>query len=272
VLPLQRSYWVVLTVAIVLKPDFGSVFARALQRGIGTIVGAVLGAVILALVPYGLWLLIPFAVLAALLPYGRSLNYGLLSTFLTPLVVVLIDLLDRTGWRLAEARLIDTLVGCAIALAVGYAPWPASWRAHLPGQFAEAVDHVSGYTERALVTGSTDRSKLRRQTYRELSDLHAEFQRSMSEPGAAGHQATAWWPALVGLEQVMDTVTATAVAVDHGAPAPSAEGVHQLTSVLDQIAGSVAAGTPGPAEATLPAEPALAPVADAVRGVQAVMA
>jgi uncharacterized membrane protein YccC len=53
VLPLQRSYWVVLTVAIVVKPDNGSVFARALQRGIGTIVGAVLGAVILAAVPYG---------------------------------------------------------------------------------------------------------------------------------------------------------------------------------------------------------------------------
>jgi Fusaric acid resistance protein-like/FUSC-like inner membrane protein yccS len=58
VLPLQRSYWVVLTVAIVLKPDYGSVFARALQRGIGTIVGAVVGAVILAVVPYGPLLLI----------------------------------------------------------------------------------------------------------------------------------------------------------------------------------------------------------------------
>ena len=43
VLPLQRSYWVPLTVAIVLKPDYGSVFARALQRGIGTVVGAVAG-------------------------------------------------------------------------------------------------------------------------------------------------------------------------------------------------------------------------------------
>ena len=39
VIPLQRSYWVVLTVAIVLKPDFGSVFARAVQRGVGTIIG-----------------------------------------------------------------------------------------------------------------------------------------------------------------------------------------------------------------------------------------
>ncbi len=33
VLPLQRSYWVPLTVAIVLKPDYGSVFVRAVQRG-----------------------------------------------------------------------------------------------------------------------------------------------------------------------------------------------------------------------------------------------
>ena len=51
VLTIQRSYWVVLTVAIVLKPDFGPVFGRALQRGIGTIIGAVAGALILAFVP-----------------------------------------------------------------------------------------------------------------------------------------------------------------------------------------------------------------------------
>jgi uncharacterized membrane protein YccC len=271
VLPLQRSYWVVLTVAIVLKPDLGSVFARALQRGIGTIVGAVLGAVILAVVPYGPWLLIPFAVLAALLPYGRSLNYGLLSTFQTPLVVVLIDLLDRGGWRLAEARLIDTLLGCAIALLIGYAPWPGSWQAHLPAQFAEAVTQVSGYTERALAKASPDRSRLRRQTYRDLSDVRAEFQRSMSEPRAISRRATAWWPALVGLEQVMDAVTATAVAVDHGAPAPSAEGVRRLTSVLDQIADSVRTGSRPLAEPDLPAEEALASVSDAVRGVLAVV-
>lgn len=70
-LPLQRSYWVVLTVAIVLRPGFGSVFARALERGLGTVVGAVLGAVILMLPP-GPLLLIPCAIFAGLLPYGRD--------------------------------------------------------------------------------------------------------------------------------------------------------------------------------------------------------
>src|ERR1700744_5254934 len=110
VLPLQRSYWLVLTVGIILKPDFGSVFARALQRAIGTVVGAVVGAAILAVVPYGPWLLVPFGVLAALLPFARARNFGLVATFLTPLVVLLIDLLDQGGWHLAEARLVDTVI------------------------------------------------------------------------------------------------------------------------------------------------------------------
>ena len=70
--------------------------------------GAVAGAVLLVLI-HGTWLLIPFGILAVLLPFGRSRNYGLLSAFLTPLVVVvLIDLLSPAGWRLAEDRLIDT--------------------------------------------------------------------------------------------------------------------------------------------------------------------
>jgi uncharacterized membrane protein YccC len=272
VLPLQRSYWVVLTVAIVLRPDFGSVFARALQRGIGTVVGAVAGAVILAVVPYGPWLLIPVAVLAAMLPYGRLLNYGLMATFLTPLVVLLIDLLDRTGWRLAEDRLLDTLLGCAIVLVVGYAPWPRSWQAHLPGQFADAVSHVARYTEAALVQASPGRPRLRRQTYRELSDLRAEFQRAMSEPRRISYQATAWWPALVALEQVMDAVTSTAVAVAHSAPAPQADAVRQITSALDQVAGAVRASRRPPADVDLPTGQALAPVTDAVRSVLAVAA
>ena len=85
-------------------------------------------------------------------------------------------------------------------------------------------------------------------------------------------RAAAWWPAVVGLEQVMDAVTATAVAVDHGAPAPSVAGVRAITTVLDQIAGSVRTGIRLTGRGALPEEPALTPVTDAVRSVRAVVA
>jgi uncharacterized membrane protein YccC len=279
VLPVQRSYWVVLTVAIVLKPDLGSVFTRAVQSGAGAIIGAVLGAVIIAAVPYGLLLLVPFGILAALLPFGRSRNFVLLTVFYTPLVVLLTDLLAPTGWRLAEDRLFDTMLGCAIALVVGYAPWPMSWQADLPDHFAEAIRHVSRYMPEALTTAPAspdragrpdqreqlpNRSQLERRAYRSLSDVRTEFQRTMSEPRPVRRRAAAWWPALVELEEVLDAVTATAIEIDQGAPAPGPEAVAQLTAVLAGVADSVQAGVK-PAEVTsLPADARLRPVTLAV--------
>jgi uncharacterized membrane protein YccC len=269
-LPLQRSYWVVLTVAIVLRPDFGSVFARALQRGIGTVVGAVLGAVILVVVPPGPLLLLPCAVFAGLLPYGRNRNWGLFSTLLTPLVVILIDLLSRGGWVLALDRLIDTLLGCAIVLVVGYAPWPSSWHAHLPEQFVLALDSVARYTEQAL-RADPGRSTLRRQAYRALSDLRTEFQRTMAEPPAVSRRAARLWPAMLALEQVTDAVTSTAVHSDQSGQWPSERDVGQLTAALRSLASGARAGrVPDPPD--LPGSPGVRPVAVAIREVQRALA
>jgi uncharacterized membrane protein YccC len=273
VLPLQRSYWVPLTVAIVFKPDYGSVFARALQRGIGTMVGAVAGAVLLVLV-HGTWLLIPFAVLAALLPFGRSRNYGLLATFLTPLVVVLIDLLTPAGWRLAEDRLIDTLIGCLIVLLIGFAPWPMSWYAFLPRQYAQTALDVRRYLEEALGASSggdgsggdapPTRSRMRRSTYRALADLRTEFQRTMSEPPSISRRATAWWPAVVGLEQVMDAITSDAVAVSRGATVSPAD-VRILSEALRAVGEAASTGTALAAAPEWPDDETLRPVTEAVR-------
>jgi uncharacterized membrane protein YccC len=265
-LPLQRSYWVVLTVAIVLRPDFGSVFARALQRGLGTVVGAVLGAVILVALPPGPLLLIPCAVFAGLLPYGRDRNWGLFSTFLTPLVVILIDLLVRSGWSLALDRLIDTVLGCAIVLLVGYAPWPSSWHAHLPEQLATALDSVARYTEQAL-TGAPGRSALRRQTYRVLSDLRTEFQRTMAEPPSVSGRAARLWPVLTALEQVTDTVTATAVRGDVTGQRPGPGEVAQLAGALRGLARGVR-DSRLPDDLPLPDGEAARPVADRIADVR----
>ncbi len=284
VLPLQRSYWLVLTVGIILKPDFGSVFARALQRAIGTIVGAVLGAAILAIVPYGPWLLLPFGVLAALLPFARTRNFGLVATFLTPLVVLLIDLLDQSGWRLAEARLVDTVLASVVVLVVGYAPWPSAWQVHLPGQFAEAVRAVADYMDEALTTGAADAgrpgggaaapgalpawpSRLRRNAGRALSNVRADFQRTLFEPPVVSRRASAWYPAVVGLEEVMDAVIATAVAISRGAEPPSPAAVHQLCDALRAVAGAIETDTPLRSVAPLPSDPQLESVTAAVRSV-----
>jgi len=266
-LVLERSYWVQLTIAIVLKPDFGSVFGRALQRAGGTVIGVFVGGALVTVVPYGPWILVPLALFAALMPLGQQYNYGLFTAFNAPLVVLLVDLLTRGGWDLVWARMLDTLLGCGIVLIIGYAPWPSSWHARVGIRFADAVDTTRDYLEHALASGPD--SERRRGTYRALSDLRTVFQRALSEPRRISERATYWWPAVVDLERLADQVTATAIGIRHGQKPPDPEDTALLAAALSEVADAVRAGD-DPRPLPLPDNEELDRLSAAVRGVRSI--
>jgi uncharacterized membrane protein YccC len=258
-LPLDRSYWVFLTVAIVLKPDFGSVFGRAILRGGGTFVGALVGAGILAIDPNGWVLVLLVAVIGFLLPVAQARNYGMFATVLTPLVVIQLDLGRAGTWDLVLARLVDTVVGCAVVLIFGYLLWPASRTPQVGGQLADAIRAVSRYADHALRADPRGRSSLRRRTYRQLSDLRTEFQRVLVEPFTAGRHAAAWYPSIVALERLTSSITRVAVEIDHGEPIPPDPEVDALVTTLTTLADAVRDGAPVP-ESPVSADPIIAPV------------
>jgi len=241
VVPFERSYWLALTVAIVLKPDFGSVFARAVQRGGGTLVGAFLGAGVLALHPNGWVLVVLAAAIAFGLPIAQVRQFGMFATVLTPLVIIQLEIGHVGGWDLLLARLVDTVAGCVIVLVIGYLLWPGSRAPRIGGRLADAVDAVARYTDLALRADPRGRSALRRRTYRQLSDLRTELQRVLVEPSAAGRQAAAWYPAIIGLERVTGAVTRVAVEIDQGDPVPPAADVDAVVTALRGIADAVRA-------------------------------
>lgn len=151
-LPLDRPYWITLTVAVVMKPDFGSVFARAVQRGLGTVVGVLLGAAVVEVLPQGWTQVAALALLAGAMPIAIRRNYGLFSTFITPVIVIQLELVHSGDTGIIVSRVTDTLVGCAIVLAVGYLPWPSTWRPsrQLASRVADVATEVAGYLTVAL--------------------------------------------------------------------------------------------------------------------------
>jgi uncharacterized membrane protein YccC len=247
VVPLARSYWVLLTVAIVLKPDFGSVFVRGLQRGLGTVIGVVIGFGMLLLLPDKLLIVLGIAVIAALLPYAILRNYGMFSTFLTPLVVLLIDLTSPSGQlsgvAAGEARLVDTLAGCAIVLVFGFLLWPETWRPRLGPRIADAAASVGDYLEAALLDPGRGR-QLRRRTYRRLSDLRTAFQQTLAEPPPMSTRAAAWWPLIVQLESATDAITEAAIRARAGAPAPAPAAAAANVAALRELADALREGRP----------------------------
>ncbi|MGY1809557.1 FUSC family protein [Blastococcus sp. SYSU D00669] len=259
-LPLDRPYWVLLTVAIVLKPDFGSVFTRAVQRGVGTLLGVLIGSLLLAVIPRSPWLLLAMAGAAALMPWGRAANFGLFSVFQTPLVILLLDLAQPGGPGVVGARLLDTLVGCAIVLVFGYLLWPQTWRAPLDEALRDAALALDGFVDAAFTGDATDTRRARRRSYRALTELQTQLQRRLAEPPPISTRAAAWWPVIVQLERTSDAVTEAVIAVRSGEPVPDLAQVAVLRRAIRQLEEDVRAHR-APDDAEILAEGVLAPVA-----------
>jgi uncharacterized membrane protein YccC len=242
--PLERSYWITLTVGIVLKPDFGSVFGRAVLRGIGTVVGVGIGAAVLVAGGRG-WILVALiAIFAGGVAVGKVRNYGILSAFVTPLIILQMDLANTASWNVVVARLVDTVLGCVIVLVFGYLLWPGSRRPQVGGRLADGLDAVAKYVECALVEASSGdarlaRSRARRGAYRSLADLRTAFQQVVVEPSANGRQAVAWWPVIAAQERVADAVTEVGVTIGRGVPPPDPGDVELITTALDELASSI---------------------------------
>ncbi|MFK0152408.1 FUSC family protein [Streptomyces sp. NPDC090493] len=242
--PVPRSYWVALTITFVLKPDFGSVFSRALLRALGTVAGLVLAATVLTLVPRGWWDVPVMTVLAPLVPALTPRGYGFQTAAVTPVILLLSDNLNHQGTGLLLPRLLDSLMGCGIALVAGYLLWPESWHTRVGDRLADAVADTAAYVELAFkdVANGTDpaaRARMRRRLYRDLSTIRTEFQRALSEPPPTGRRAAAWWPLVVAVERIVDATTAARVRVRHGAPPPARAEVDQVALQLRELAEGV---------------------------------
>lgn len=244
--PVPRSYWVALTVTFVLKPDFGSVFSRAVLRALGTAVGLVTAAAVLSEVPRGWWDVPVMVVLAALIPAFSAKGYAFQTAAITPVILLLSDLLNHQGFHLVLPRLWDSLIGCGISLVAGYLLWPESWHTRIGDRLADAVADAAAYVEYAFASAAGDdaeRVRRRRRIYRDLSVVRSEFQRALTEPPPTGARASAWWPLVVAVERIVDATTAARVRVNHGAPPPTAVEVADASRELRELAEGLRASS-----------------------------
>lgn len=111
-----HSYWILLTIVVILKPAYSLTKQRNTDRLIGTIVGVMIGFVVLLLVENKTALLvIMIGLMTGSFIFWRS-HYLLNVSLMTPYVIIFINLLDFGNFRNVFAdRVIDTIIGSAIA-------------------------------------------------------------------------------------------------------------------------------------------------------------
>ncbi len=121
-LHMERGYWMVVTVMLVLRPDHRESLYRVAHRFVGTAVGVLAAELLLFAFPYPAFLIGGIGLSAYLLPYALKRNYAVASFGVSIFVVFLLALPQepRVDVQLALTRFQATLYGCLLAvIAVG---------------------------------------------------------------------------------------------------------------------------------------------------------
>ncbi|RUL78168.1 YccS family putative transporter [Dyella choica] len=110
----QHGYWILLTTLLICQPSYGATLARLLQRVSGTMAGVVIGWATLRLLPAPpwQWLLI---VLSGVAFFAARLRRYTIATASITVFVVLCFNQAGSGYEVMWPRLLDTLIGAAIA-------------------------------------------------------------------------------------------------------------------------------------------------------------
>jgi uncharacterized membrane protein (TIGR01666 family) len=184
----HHSYWVLLTIIVILKPGFSLSKQRNYQRLIGTIAGGVIGVLILKFIPNEDVEFVLFIVLMIGTYSFTRLNYVVAVIFMTPYVFLLFKFLGVTQISLVEERIIDTLIGSAIGFIAIYLLFP-TWEFEQVQENLEQVVYANtNYLVKIAetITGKpvsvTNYKLARKDIYVKSANLSAMFERMTSEP------------------------------------------------------------------------------------------
>lgn len=187
--PVGHSYWILLTIIVILKPAYSLTRKRNYERLIGTIVGASLGFLILYFIKDKDVLF----VIMVLLMIG---TYSLLRTqymysvlFMTPYILLLFHFLNNSNFQTIVAdRVIDTAIGSSIAFIANLLILPAWEHEQINNYMIEAITSNKNYfrdVANAFIgkPATINEYKVsRKNAFVALANLSDAFTRMLSEP------------------------------------------------------------------------------------------
>ncbi|MBL7703480.1 MAG: FUSC family protein [Ferruginibacter sp.] len=187
---IDRGYWILLTIVVILKPAYALTKKRNMDRLIGTLAGIIAGMFILYFVKNNnvlLALMVCFMV--ASYTFMRT-NYFLCVLFMTPELLIFFHLLYPGNIsELMQDRIIDTAIGSVIAFFASLFLVPAWERHSIRTYMAEMLQANEKYYRTIAWQFTPDAVKditaiklARRNVLIVLANLSDAFTRMLSEP------------------------------------------------------------------------------------------
>lgn len=152
----ENGYWILLTTLLICQPSYGATRRRLLQRVAGTLLGLVAGWAALHLFAPGPAQLLLLVVSGVVFFAARHRGYPLATGAITLFVVLCFNQLG-SGYEVMWPRLLDTLIGAAIAALATRFILPDWHRRRLNDVLADTVRTDARYLERIMAQYASGR-------------------------------------------------------------------------------------------------------------------
>ncbi|MBZ9788184.1 FUSC family protein [Psychroflexus sp. CAK57W] len=185
---IQNTYWILLTIIVIMRPSYGLTKERSKDRIIGTLIGAVIAVGIVLLTQNE----ILYAVLALVsLVFAFALiqqNYKWAAALITISIVFVYSFINPKALEIIQYRVIDTFIGAIIAVVANYSLLP-SWEVfNLKQVLIKALKANKTYllATQDLYRDPEDNllayNLARKEAFLAISQLNAAFQRLTQDP------------------------------------------------------------------------------------------
>jgi uncharacterized membrane protein YccC len=231
----------------VLRPDYSSLFRRGVARVVGTIIGATLGALVVGGLHPDSTAIVLLVAMTAWGAYSLwQASFSIATAFITALVLVLLSTTQLDTISTALDRLIDTVVGGAIALVI-YVVWPTWSGEDAVHSLAHLVRTQRSYlaTTCAFATGDAfangelaDRARTARLAW---AEAESTIGKSMDEPERHRIDPEFSSGCLAACRRVVQTTHALRVETARGLSVPRSNETMALIAAfggcMDMVAG-----------------------------------
>lgn len=184
----HHSYWLLLTIIVILKPGFSLTKQRNYERLFGTIGGGIIGMLLIYFIHDRTVLFgIIIFFMVGTYTFIRT-NYILMVIFTTPYILVLFSLLGLGFVNVAEERLLDTAIASVLAFLSSYFLFPQWESLQLESYMVKVLKANKNYLQQLISFFSggnytpLEYKLIRKELFVSIANLSASFQRMLSEP------------------------------------------------------------------------------------------
>lgn len=147
---LSLGFWILLTAVFVCQPNYSATKTRLIQRILGTILGVLVGSALPILALTLIDKLFIATLATTLFFYSRTNKYSSSTFFITIQAMIGFSIMGFDITTFFIPRIIDTIIGAAIAGCATYFLWP-DWKfVSLDKNAREAIESNGGYLRAVL--------------------------------------------------------------------------------------------------------------------------